>query len=247
MSKHRSAILIAAALGLWLALPPRALTGGLRASDPVIVQVAPPDTLAAFYADRYGIDAELAGTIHRLAIENGLEPAAVFGLIATESRFDTRAVGRSGAVGLMQIKPSTARAYDPHVTRERLFNPHWGEQVTFRPDNALAVALVFQGLDAAAATELWRPFVAWLAEIDETAAAAKASEILRRAANELGALSAEDAPPIGASVGIAMVSTAGAEDVEGLIARADDAMYAAKRGGKHRFVVAPAPDAAAAE
>ena len=90
-------------------------------------------------------------------------------------------------------------------------------------------------------------FVAWLAEIDETAAAAKASEILRRAANELGALSAEDAPPIGASVGIAMVSTAGAEDVEGLIARADDAMYAAKRGGKHRFVVAPAPDAAAAE
>ncbi|MGD9882656.1 MAG: FAD-binding protein [Reyranella sp.] len=48
--------------------------------------------------------------------------------------------------------------------RERLFNPHWGEQVTFRPDNALAVALVFQGLDAAAATELWRPFVAWLAE-----------------------------------------------------------------------------------
>ena len=123
MSKHRSAILIAAALGLWLALPPRALTGGLRASDPVIVQVAPPDTLAAFYADRYGIDAELAGTIHRLAIENGLEPAAVFGLIATESRFDTRAVGRSGAVGLMQIKPSTARAYDPNVTRERLFNP----------------------------------------------------------------------------------------------------------------------------
>ncbi len=90
-------------------------------------------------------------------------------------------------------------------------------------------------------------FVAWLAEIDETAAAAKANEILRRAAGELGALSPEDAPPIGASVGIAMVTATGAEEVEGLIARADDAMYAAKRGGKHRFVVAPASDAAAAE
>jgi soluble lytic murein transglycosylase-like protein len=123
MSKRRSAVLIAAALGVWLALPPRALTGGPRATDPAYVRTAPPDTLAAFYAARYGIDAELAGTIHRLAVENGLEPAAVFGLIATESRFDARAVGRSGAIGLMQIKPSTARAYDPHVTRARLFNP----------------------------------------------------------------------------------------------------------------------------
>ena len=123
MSNHRSAVLIAAALGLWLALPPRAMTGGPHASDPVVVRVAAPDTLAAFYAARYGIDPELAGTIHRLAVENGLEPAAVFGLIATESRFDARAIGQSGALGLMQIKPSTARAYDPHVTRERLFNP----------------------------------------------------------------------------------------------------------------------------
>jgi len=29
--------------------------------------------------------------------------------------------------------------------RERLFDPQWGEQVTFRPDNTLGVAMVFQG------------------------------------------------------------------------------------------------------
>jgi FAD/FMN-containing dehydrogenase len=47
--------------------------------------------------------------------------------------------------------------------RERLFNPQWGEQVTFRPDNTLGIAMVFQGLDADAATAVWRPFFDWVA------------------------------------------------------------------------------------
>jgi diguanylate cyclase (GGDEF)-like protein/PAS domain S-box-containing protein len=88
-------------------------------------------------------------------------------------------------------------------------------------------------------------FVAWLADIDEAAASAKAAEILRRVAGDLGALSAGDGLPLGASIGIAMTS-AGAEDVDQLIARADDAMYAAKHGGKQRFVIAPAADATVA-
>lgn len=48
--------------------------------------------------------------------------------------------------------------------RERLFNPRWGETVQFRPDNVLAVAMVFQGLDRDAAAAVWRPFFAWVAE-----------------------------------------------------------------------------------
>jgi FAD/FMN-containing dehydrogenase len=28
-----------------------------------------------------------------------------------------------------------------------LLNPHWGEQIVFRPSNVLAIAMVFQGLD----------------------------------------------------------------------------------------------------
>src|SRR5919106_435134 len=47
--------------------------------------------------------------------------------------------------------------------REALFNPHWGEQVTFRRDNVLGVAMVFQGLDGDAATAVWKPFFDWLA------------------------------------------------------------------------------------
>jgi hypothetical protein len=46
---------------------------------------------------------------------------------------------------------------------EKLFNPHWGEQIAFRPGNVLAIAMVFQGLDQQQAEAIWRPFFEWLA------------------------------------------------------------------------------------
>jgi FAD/FMN-containing dehydrogenase len=42
---------------------------------------------------------------------------------------------------------------------EALFNAHWGEQLVFRPDNILSVAMVFQGLDQQQAQAVWRPFL----------------------------------------------------------------------------------------
>jgi FAD/FMN-containing dehydrogenase len=45
---------------------------------------------------------------------------------------------------------------------EKLFNPHWGEQIAFRPGNVLAIAMVFQGLDQQQAEMIWRPFFDWL-------------------------------------------------------------------------------------
>ena len=47
---------------------------------------------------------------------------------------------------------------------EALFNPHWGEQVTFRRGRRLAIAMVFHGLDKPAAEAVWRPFLGWLAQ-----------------------------------------------------------------------------------
>jgi hypothetical protein len=40
---------------------------------------------------------------------------------------------------------------------ERLMNPHWGEQIRVRPDNALAVSMLFQGLTRSEATAVWQP------------------------------------------------------------------------------------------
>ena len=46
---------------------------------------------------------------------------------------------------------------------ESLFNPHWGEQIAFRPGSVLVIAMVFQGLDQHQAERTWRPFFEWLA------------------------------------------------------------------------------------
>jgi hypothetical protein len=45
---------------------------------------------------------------------------------------------------------------------EALFNPHWGEQISFRPGHLLEIAMVFQGLDREQAEAIWRPFFDWL-------------------------------------------------------------------------------------
>ncbi len=41
--------------------------------------------------------------------ESGLEPSLVYAVMKAESGFDEDAVSRSGAVGLMQLRPATAR------------------------------------------------------------------------------------------------------------------------------------------
>ena len=46
-----------------------------------------------------------------------------------------------------------------------LVGPHWGEQLRFRSDNSLRVAMVFQGLTRSQAVALWQPF---LDEVDAT-------------------------------------------------------------------------------
>ncbi len=46
--------------------------------------------------------------------------------------------------------------------RDKLFNPTWGEQAKFRPDNQFEIGMVFQGIDQATANATWQPFVDWL-------------------------------------------------------------------------------------
>lgn len=75
------------------------------------------------YHRRYGISHALAGVIYREARDLGVQPDVAFGLISVESRFDSRAIGNQGERGLMQIKPTTARAYDRNLTAEDLMNP----------------------------------------------------------------------------------------------------------------------------
>jgi FAD/FMN-containing dehydrogenase len=77
-----------------------------------------------------------------------------------------------GAV-LGAIKAESDDAYRALIARtvgfyrEALFNPHWGEQLVFRSDNTLRLSMVFQGLDKAAAEQVWAPFLSWVRERKE--------------------------------------------------------------------------------
>lgn len=46
--------------------------------------------------------------------------------------------------------------------RERLLNPHWGEQIRFEPGNTVRLTMLFQGLNRSQAEEAWQPFLAWV-------------------------------------------------------------------------------------
>ncbi len=50
---------------------------------------------------------------------------------------------------------------------EALFNPHWGEQIAFQPDNTVAISMVFQGLGQAEAEAVWKPFLDFVAASPE--------------------------------------------------------------------------------
>ena len=71
-----------------------------------------------------------------------------------------------GAFGA--IKASSDEAYRALIARaidfyqSDLFNPHWGEQLVFRSDNVLRLAMVFQGLTQQQAQAVWAPFLDWV-------------------------------------------------------------------------------------
>ena len=66
------------------------------------------------------------------------------------------------------VKASSPEAFRRLIARivafyaEALFNPHWGEQIAFRPGHELGIAMVFQGLDQQQAEAIWRPFFEWV-------------------------------------------------------------------------------------
>ncbi len=93
------------------------------------------------------------------------------GSLGVVTRLTLRTHGLPAFFGGMSlsVRASSDAAYRRLIGRmlafyeEALFNPHWGEQISFRPGNVLALAMVFQGLDGRQADAVWRPFVNWIA------------------------------------------------------------------------------------
>lgn len=61
--------------------------------------------------------------IEKYSKQNDLDPMIVLSLIKQESAFDEQAISSSGALGLMQLMPTTALDVDPNVLRSELLDP----------------------------------------------------------------------------------------------------------------------------
>ncbi len=73
-------------------------------------------------SSRYRIPADLAGQIYDIALSEGIEPEIAFRLVSVESEFTPHAVSPSGAIGLTQMMPSTAKEMNPRLSRDDLFH-----------------------------------------------------------------------------------------------------------------------------
>jgi soluble lytic murein transglycosylase-like protein len=84
------------------------------------------------FSSRYGISASLAGVIFDAALAERLDPELAFRMVKLESDFNPKAISKVGAIGLVQVMPSTAKLFDKSVEREDLFNPEINARIGFR-------------------------------------------------------------------------------------------------------------------
>jgi FAD/FMN-containing dehydrogenase len=88
-----------------------------------------------------------------------------FGVV-TRLTLRTHSLPESFGAVLLTLRADSDAAYRRLIERfvafyrSALFNPHWGEQVSFGPRNRLGVRMLFEGLDKTKAEEIWRPFLA---------------------------------------------------------------------------------------
>lgn len=74
-------------------------------------------------AERYGIRRSLSATVFWAAERHDVPPDLFFAVVGQESDFRPGVVSPAGAVGLAQIRPSTARGLRSGLDRWQLFDP----------------------------------------------------------------------------------------------------------------------------
>ncbi len=81
-----------------------------------------------------------SGEINRNAVLNNLDPVLVLALLKEESHFNPYAVSSSGALGLMQVLPSTAR----DIVRWKKLGNHYSKEL-FNPEINIRVGAAYLG------------------------------------------------------------------------------------------------------
>jgi soluble lytic murein transglycosylase-like protein len=84
------------------------------------------------YSSDFNVGAGLAGKIFDGALREGIDPELAFRLVRLESEFNHRATSNVGALGLMQLMPSTAKLFVKGVTAEQLYDPDMNLKIGMR-------------------------------------------------------------------------------------------------------------------
>ena len=84
------------------------------------------------FSSRYGITAGLAGSIFDASLREGVDPDLGFRLVRLESEFNERATSKVGAMGLMQLMPSTAVLFEKGLEPSRLYDRETNLRIGFR-------------------------------------------------------------------------------------------------------------------
>jgi len=84
------------------------------------------------YSTRFGINAGLSSSVFDAAIAEGIDPELAFRLVRLESDFNTHAISSTGAIGLTQLMPSTARLFKSDVSRDDLYDKDVNLKIGFR-------------------------------------------------------------------------------------------------------------------
>lgn len=229
--------------GTWISVATRhggAVNGALRAWRPAGAEPWSPQDLD-FLTDIAG---HVAVVIEQAAQHEALERlSCTDGLTGLDNRrafFEAveRRLGGPGTGGRALDEQPAALVY-VDLDNFKLVNDAAGHQ---RGDEALRAVAAILRRSTRAADRVARvggdEFALWLEATDAAGAEAKAAALLE-AARTLAEFSPPDAPPLGFSLGIAVHEPASGEGLADLIARADAAMYAAKRAGKGSVRLAP--------
>jgi soluble lytic murein transglycosylase len=126
VARHPLELLVASALEERAGRPREAVRLAQRASEALADSAAPMPWIG--WPKVYPLPAASPGDRALAAIGAGLEPALLRSLIWKESHFDSSALSRTGAIGLMQLMPETAkllarRLGDPPPTDSMLALP----------------------------------------------------------------------------------------------------------------------------
>lgn len=84
------------------------------------------------FSTRFDISAGMASSIFDAALTEGIDPELAFRLVRLESDFNTHAISSTGAIGLTQLMPSTARLFKAGVTRDDLYQSDTNLRIGFR-------------------------------------------------------------------------------------------------------------------